>query len=443
MSLADDKRGVFTTIGAYTSLNKQPKPPTTTDSISSVNNSNETIPYLLDVLKVIAGSSALKEVIGGLFTKIVDTAEPQLKTALKNQFTHSNSGDAPPASFNSNGINVPVKNVDTKGKLKVDSNSESGNLLYNNNTPNFDSTARNAIVNAGSTQQYNGLSITYNSTTDNFNIKPTSQVTNIGNFFSNYINNTQILNKKEIVSNVMDNIYGTLANKSQKSIQEIQDELQVNKMLEQAINNADNPFVISPQDLRNLLQNGRDMAAGVVNYDMGCGVMPATLNFNDLSNLVKNISGSTDPFGVGNAIEATINQSTSGSTSTSATSTANQQTIKDGFFQKIITIFTVIMLAAVTIAPQIRVLIAIMTALENSNGQPSTTQPKNDLQKFSGLINCMAKQIIILIGEFIFTLAIGYLVKLLTPIIKQILKEKINQFVGIIKSLTGTSISSP
>lgn len=444
MSLSDDKRGVFTTIGAYTSLNQQPKPPQTTDTLSSVNNSNETIPYLLDVLKVVAGSDALKEVIGGLFTKILDIAEPQLKTALKNQFIHSNSGDAAPATFNSNGIDVPVKNVDTYGKLKVDSNSDSGNLLYNNDTPNFDSTARNAIVNAGNTEQYNGMSITYNSTTDNFNVTPTNPITNsnnIGNFFSNYIDNTELLNKKEIVSYVMDSIYGTLANKNQKSVQEIQDELQIDKMLEQAINNNNNPFFIAPQDLRDLLQQGRDLATGVVNYDMGCGEMPATLNFNDLSNLVKNISGSTDSFGVGNAIENTINQSTSGSTSTSATTTANKQTIKDGFFQKIIKALTVKMLAAITTNPQIRVLLAMMSALENKNGQPSTGQPKNDLQNSSTLITCMSKQIIITINEFIFNLAVGYLVKLLSPIIKKILKEKINQFIGIIKSLTGTSIT--
>jgi len=438
MSLSDNKRGVFTTIGAYTSLNQQPKPPKASDLYPSINNSKETIPYLLDVLKTIAGTEALKEVVGGMLTKLVDKVEPQLKTGLKKQFTHSNSGDAAPASFNTNGINVPVKNIDTNGKLKVSPDSSSGNLLYNKTTPNFDSVAHNAIINAGTAKSYNGMSVTYNATTDYFNVKPTTPITNIGDFFTNYIDKSEIINKKEIVSNLMDSIYGTLAKKNNKTIQEINDELLLEKQLEQAISGVDDPFVILPQDLADIEKQAQEMAAGVVNYDMGCGMMPASLDFSDLNNLIQSISGSTDPFAVSNVIEGTIDQSTSGTTAGAATSTANKQTIKDGFFQKLIKKFSVKMLAAVTTNPQIRVMVGMMSALEN-NGNTNLSQPKDDIKKQKIFIMCLAKEILILLGEFIFALAIAYLVKLLTPIIKKIIKEKINQYVGIIKSLTGVS----
>jgi hypothetical protein len=48
----------------------------------------------------------------------------------------------------------------------------------------------------------------------------------------------------------------------------------------------------------------------------------------------------------------------------------------------------------------------------------------------------MAKEIMIMVAEFIFLLALVYLMKLLTPVIKRIVKEKINQFKRIIVSLT-------
>jgi len=60
MSRADSKRGVFNNIKAYNSLNYQGKPPVQTDSMASINNSKETIPFLIDTLKVLAGAGALK-----------------------------------------------------------------------------------------------------------------------------------------------------------------------------------------------------------------------------------------------------------------------------------------------------------------------------------------------------------------------------------------------
>jgi len=44
-----------------------------------------------------------------------------------------------------------------------------------------------------------------------------------------------------------------------------------------------------------------------------------------------------------------------------------------------------------------------------------------------------------LIAEFIFSLVVTYLIKLLKPVIQKITKEKINQYVNIIKSLTAVN----
>jgi hypothetical protein len=433
MSLSDNKRNVFTTIGAYTSLNQQQKTPRSTDLYPSVNNKKDSIPFLLDVLKTVAGSEALKLVVGQMLTKVVSNSEPKLKTSLKKQFIHSNSGDALPSSYASDGVTMPVKNVDITGKYKVDKSSSEGSLLYNTSSPNFDSSAHDAILNSGTDTPYNNMTINYNATSDSFNIKPhNSSSSNIGDYFGNYIDNAQILDQKEIISNTMDNIYGTLTNKRNKTTQQTYDELQIQKMLEQLLNDDDS-FTISPKDYADLLQKAREMVDGVVNYDMGCGVMPAQLSYDDFKNLVSSISGSTDPFAVGNAVEATIDQSNN-----TATSTENKQTIKDGFFQKIIGAITMAMLLAVTTAPQIRVLLGIMSAFEN-NGIVLINNPKDDMKKFKTCINCMAKEIMKIVAEFIFALAILYLIKLLTPVIKKVIKEKINQYINIILSLTGTS----
>ena len=86
MSLADKKRDVFTTIGSYNSLMEQGEAALQTDLFPSINNKDDIVPFILDVLKTVAGTEAIKEAIGGLFGKLVDEVEPQLKTVLKKQF---------------------------------------------------------------------------------------------------------------------------------------------------------------------------------------------------------------------------------------------------------------------------------------------------------------------------------------------------------------------
>lgn len=298
MSLADNKRSVFTTIGSYNSLMQQGKPSLQTDLYPSINNKKDTVPFLLDVLKTVAGSDALIEIIGGMFGKLVDETEPKLKTALTKQFIQSNSNEPLPANFKNNGITVPVKSIDINGKLKTNPSSTGGALIYDTSTPSFDKTAYDAILNAGMPQNYNNVSITYIEASDSFKIKPIGATTNIGNFFSTYIENTELVNKKELTSAVMDNFYGTVTKNQNKTVDEVYNELLFETQLQQIIN-GDDSFIIPPEKNDELLAKSRDMVDGKVNYDLGCGLMSAELNINDFSSLISTISGATDPFFIG------------------------------------------------------------------------------------------------------------------------------------------------
>jgi hypothetical protein len=436
MSRADNKRKVFTTISAYTSLNQERKKLKQSDIFTSVNNKSDAVPYLLDVLKCVAGTDALKETIGGMFTKLIGKVEPTLKTTLKKQFVQSNSSESLPTSFKTNGITVPVKDIDVSGKLKASPTTTEGSLLYDTSIPNFDKVAHDAIVSSGTDKPFANMFINYNATTDKLQIKPKLDIVtnpNIGDYFTNYIDSAQIIDKKEIMTKVMDGIYGTMAKKQKKTVEQAYNELQVEELLEQILNDDDS-FEISPAKYDELLQKANEMAAGVVYYDMGCGQMAAELSFDDLNSLIKSISGSTDPFAVGNAIESTITQSTSGSASSAAITAENKQTIKDGFFQRVIKTLTNKLLQAVTTAPQVRVLLGMMSTLQGNGTQLGLA--KDDMKNFKTCIKCMAKEIMRLVAEFIFGLAVTYLMILLKPIIKKIIKEKINQYVNIIKSLT-------
>lgn len=430
MGLIDQKKNVFTTIGAYSSMKQSGKPPDTTNIFPSVNNKKDIVPYLLDVLKVIVGSNALQQLTGELFTQFVDSAEPQLKSTVKKQTVQYNSGQPLPPTFLA-GISVPVKNIDITGKFKTPPSSVSGNMIYNNSPVSFDNVAYNAILNAGTEVTFGVLNMKYDTTADAFIFKPNGSSSSIDAWLTDFVDNTEIINKKEFTTNVLNAFYGSITKSQNKTVEEVYQELEVNKLIEQLINDNDS-FEISPEDYEALQQLAEQMVDGVVYYDMGCGIMQASLSLSGMSALISNISGSTDPFFVGNQINNTINQSTA---NTPAVAEANKQTVKDGFFQRIIKLITQTLAMAVTTSPQIRTLLAISTAFQH-NGVPQIGNPLDDLKKSRIYLSCVIKDAMRMINRFIFNLVITFLIALLNPVGRALIKEKVNQYIGILKSLT-------
>lgn len=365
MGLNNDKKTVLDKIGAFSSLRDQGKLPRQSNSFTSVNNSSDPVPYLLDVLKTVAGTEALKQLVGGMFTEFIDKTEPKMKTALKSQFTQYNADDELPSNLKNNGVVVPVKNIDNSGKFKVNPDSSTGDLLYDKSKPNFDAAAYDAIRNEGTDTNFSVISLNYNKTTDTYKIKPlsTDSSTNtVGGWFGKFIDDTEIINKKELTTSVMDSIFGSVTAQEDKTIEQVASDLELNKLIEKIVAGEESTD-LTPEEYDNIYNNAEELVNGVVNYDLSCGLIPASLSFDDMTSLIQEISGSTDPFQTSNAIEQTIQQSTNNN---QEVADENQQTIKDGFFQRIIEIFTVQLIRALIAAPQIQALFAIFNAVTST-----------------------------------------------------------------------------
>ena len=437
MSLSSNKQDIFTTIGAYTSLKQERKLPDRTNLFPSVNNKNDVIPFQLDVLKTIVGSEGLKELTGQLFTDFVDKVEPEFKKTLVKQFVEYNSGELLNTSFVNNGYSIPLKDLDVFGKFQSNPSSDIGSLLYGDDSDTFDRKMYTAILNDGTPTTVNNMVLNYNASTDKVNLKPTvgSSGSNIGDWFADFINDSVIIDKKVFLTNVMNAIYGSVTSNQDKSMEQIYQELQVSKLIEQVIEDDDS-FVISQEDFDALLQKAQGLVDGVVYYDMGCGIIEAQLPLSGMTNLISEISGSTDSYAVGNAVNATINESMSNTPEIAA---ENQETIKDGFFQRLIQAISLALSQALTTAPQIRALLAISSALTN-NDVPQIGNPVDDLKKFKIFLKCVIQDVIRLMSKFIFDLIISFLIALITPIITQILRERIIKYINQLKSLVSSKI---
>ena len=91
MGIIDGKQDIFTQIGAYTSITEDVNIPDVTNSLASINNTNEIVPFILDMLTTLVGSESLQDTVGEVMTGYINNVEPDLKESLKTQFTTFNS----------------------------------------------------------------------------------------------------------------------------------------------------------------------------------------------------------------------------------------------------------------------------------------------------------------------------------------------------------------
>jgi hypothetical protein len=435
MSLADDKRSVYANIAATTSIGQYGKIPTQTDTLTSINNKNDTIGFLLDTLSVVAGAAALQVLVGELFVNFASKVESPMKVALKKQFIQNNSTASLPSYFKSNGsgIALDMVSVDSKGKLQQPKTS----LLYDQSKVTFDGKLKDSIVSESPTE-INGLSMTYKPSLDKLVVKSTaaSESSTVGDWFGNFIDNSELINKQELVANVMNTIYGTIDSNSDKTVEQLYQEQQMSQMLDN-IGNDDDSFTLSQEELDDAMKKAQDLKNGVVVYDLGCGMYEVSMSMDDITTLVNSVVSSSDPNAVGN----TITNAFSGSVSTNPsveTTDENKEAMKDGFLKKLLDIIKKILVEALTTSPLVRVLMGIFSAIQN-NGVALITKPIDDFKKFKSLIKCLTDEMKKEISKFIFNLILTYLMALLAPVIKEIIKEKINNYLTVLKSLVGIS----
>lgn len=433
MGLIDNKRNIFTTIGAYASLQESGTLPDPTNTFPSINNKKDIVPYLLDVMKVVVGSIALQELTGKLLTDLTPKMDASLKEGIKNQNVQSNAGSPLPSKFINDGYEVKIIDIDTQGKLKTPPKSIEGSMLYSNDKKNFDNVLYD-VISLGSAVFGGILLMTYNQSTDSINFKPTpafAASSNIGDFLNGFVDQMELVNQKEFATNVTNLFYGTLTSNQNKTVEQIAQELAMMKLIEQLINDNDS-FWISPEDYDAILKKAQELVNGITYYDLGCGIMEVKFPLSGMTKLISSISGSTNPFFVGNQLADSIAQSTA---NTPEITDENKQTIHDNFFQKLIDLISQTLALAVTTSPQIRALLAISSAFTNAD-VPQIGNPLDDLKKYKIFLKCNLNVIMALINKFIFDLVISVLVTLLDPIIRKIIREKINQYVKQLKSLS-------
>jgi hypothetical protein len=435
--LVTKKKKIFDEIGAFVSMMEEMGTDNSTNLYPSINNKEDAIAFMIDLLKTITGSDALQKAVGDLMTKFADNVEPELKTGLKKQAVPSTSDDPLPTAMTTNGITFPVsgkKGIDLSGQYSGKNPYSAVALLTNDvSTKSFDTAIRNAIATPDTEIPFgnnNLLTIKYNEVDDTATFKPKTGI-KVGEFLLYFIDSLVIIDKKVFTASIMNSLYGTTSANQGKTQQQIENELIANVLIEKTIDQNPDVSILST-DMFSISEKANNMMNGVALLDVGCGILEASLSVDDLTDLANNVSGSTDAFAVANYFLTTFDKSLA-TTQNTAVAENNKGAINDGFFTRLIKAIQIALAASVTITPQIRTLMGFINFLTNGSSELGTIE--EDFKKYKIFLTCLINEAKKLINEFIFNMVKTALVRLLLPIGKKILREKINYYIGIIRSL--------
>lgn len=434
MGLVDDKKSIFTEIGAYVSMMEDIMNTDTTNLFPSINNKKDAVAFMLDLLKVTQGADALRNTVGDTMTKFVNNVEPSLKKALKKQAIQSNSNDPVPTGATINGITIPVAKIDISGKYKNSPIDPIGNLTYGSAAVSFDKAAYSAIANPNTEVTYSNITITYNDVDDTFKIKPVvPSGGNIGDFLVIFISSLIVIDTKAFSTSILNSLYGTISTNQKKTLQQNENDVKITVFIEKFINELPDIDLL-PTEMFGITEKANNLMNGIAMLDVGCGVLQASLPLSGLTEAIQNLSGNTNPFQVTNQYVKTFDQSLATTQNTDVANN-NRQAILDGFFTRLLNAIQTALAESVTVTPQIRTLMALSSFFSGGSVELGTIE--EDFKRYRIFIGCLIKEAKSQLNEYIFRLVKIALILLVLPLAKKILKEKINQYIGIIRSLIG------
>jgi hypothetical protein len=88
-----------------------------------------------------------------------------------------------------------------------------------------------------------------------------------------------------------------------------------------------------------------------------------------------------------------------------------------------------------TSTPQIRVLMMLLNGFKNNDNVNFPGSPVDDINSQKNFVKCLSDSAGEMLNKFIFNLLKTELVKIIIPVAKILLKEKITAFIRIIQSL--------
>ena len=458
MSILSQKNKIFGQIAAAKTLTGGLPTLKNNSSFPSINNNGDTITFLTDLIKSLIGFQELQQVVSNTIVHSLSEIEKDIKIALKSELKSIvNCGTNPslPNFLKStgDGINLTVNQIDFTGLMLIDPNSDSGKLLYNDLKPNlinstdFNTFLYQTIQNDGVreswgsattksniiTFQYNSVDVAHIVPNNTINIKadPSYDNMSLTDLNNNYVDSLSLFNAQNVLTNVIDAIFGTVASVANKSIKQLENQAKINTIVNK-ISKSDSKDVINSNYFTfNNAENAANQAAAMARKNgtkaiTTTSTIHTSVNFQSVVNMHNSLSTATTTAAKSSIVNSSLTQFGNDITK-SAINIADNQAIKLNFIQEIINNLISVMVNTI-LSPKIIALFVINFKI--IYGPTATyTDAVDFLSKNKNLIQTIIKSIGGQIIKLLLNLALKEIEKLVSEAVikRQIEKNSLSQ----------------
>jgi hypothetical protein len=475
MSIVDKKKEVFGKIAAARTLTDGMPKLKLSSSLSSINNSGDSLSFLTDLIQSLVGYEALVDTIVDTLAYSIPKIEKAVKKAIKAELKSIVScGIDPsiPTWFKSTGtgVTIELKKLDFIDILRTDPNSVEGKLIYKDITPiltdssDFNTFLYGLVQDDGVTHTWNSIfDITFNSVGTNtipnnsLTIKANASYDNrtLTDLNNNYVDSISLFDSGSILTQVVDIIYGSISSSIGKSLKQLESEAQINNVVDKFINNVnktnlpDDAFSFSKADkyahqldasyrkkgIKKLnVPNQLNAPQSVSSLNQNIGEINASVPLSSLTQFNNNINSATDALSKKGSIIAGLNQM-SFDTLKNVKNPIDNSTVKFDFVKEILKNINKSIVNKVMLP---NVILLFMVNYKIVYGVDSEYGDSVDfLKKNKNLINRIVKNIGTEIIRILVNIALKYIQTLVAAKIAKKIKEKYVLNSAQILNLTG------
>lgn len=396
---------------------------------SKVKNNKDPFLFIVDLLTILAGSSAVNKVINQCFSSL-SRVEDNYKTNLKHELTSLNGGVNSNPQIPSNllgGAQIHINKIDLSRELFTQQTSPAHDLYLDD----FKKNLIGVMKAPGTFQQINpSITASYNSNTGFFTIKPVNPNQTFNSFLSGMVDNVKFIDQKILLNQTLDNLFNTQNKTKTQITTELQLDLMLNKLISQ-VEEDDSYFTFNTQELNDI--EFKVNTSDQLYAEVGCGRVGIGMTLNDVQSATSAVtfpvSTKVIDTTLTNIANTIINQ-----TNNPNLKQGDLQSLSNNFFSSFMQALKNMIIKNFLLSPQLNIIYALSQSF--SANVDNVYDPITDIKNRKSLITCLIKKIINDLLSDIFNLVKKELLTIVGAVAAQYALEAIEKYKLIITSFS-------
>lgn len=313
MATVDQKRDIFSEIGACRAISEGFPELQLNDSFPSLSNNTDAIAFLVNILKSLVGYKEIRDKIVEIVSKKTEDLEEKIKFALKKalkEYVSCNVDPSIPSALKSTGSGYifKVSDIDFTNTLKIDPESEVGKLFYIDRNAGVNSEDLNTFlystIQSSNQETWNNntgimdVKFNQNSTPSNtlkINANPNYDSKTLSEFNNDLLDSTDLFNTEKLLTKIFDSVFGVASLEIGFTEEQTKQEEKVKDIVEKISKSEDDEtiddsfFTFSNEEVEDQQRRAKNRSNGILEI-ISCNNAQSSVSFDTVSDLHDNVS---------------------------------------------------------------------------------------------------------------------------------------------------------